>query len=292
MTSVRLVTTVMAAVTVALVVVPAMDRALAQGNSTALGTLQTVATSVEGGSAAGPSEAEAPTASPEAEPTSNPSSDHTADQPADHTADPTTPGHAASSAPRRAPARAHAPGRKVVYLTIDDGPGEATPQVLDILARHGVAATFFVIGEHVAEHPQMLERIRDEGHLVGNHTWTHPWLTKLSPAGIRSELGRTETVTGGTRCMRAPGGLTNPAVTEAANDLGLALVDWTADSRDWEQPGVAAITRNVLDNLSPGGTILLHDGGGPRTQTVAALDGLLTTLTRSGYVFETIPECR
>ena len=288
MTSVRLVTTVMAAVTVALVVVPAMDRALAQGNSTALGTLQTVATSVEGGSAAGPSEAEAPTASPEAEPTSNPSSAQTTD----HAADPTTPGHAASSAPRRAPARAHAPGRKVVYLTIDDGPGEATPQVLDILARHGVAATFFVIGEHVAEHPQMLERIRDEGHLVGNHTWTHPWLTKLSPAGIRSELGRTETVTGGTRCMRAPGGLTNPAVTEAANDLGLALVDWTADSRDWEQPGVAAITRNVLDNLSPGGTILLHDGGGPRTQTVAALDGLLTTLTRSGYVFETIPECR
>lgn len=279
MTSSRLVTTVMAAVTAALVVVPAMDKAIAQGNSTALGAFPSVATSAPGGSAAEPSEADGPTA--EAEPAAHPSSPPS-----------TSRRQAASPAPRRDPARDDGSGRKVVYLTIDDGPGKATPQVLDILARHGVPATFFVIGEHVAEHPQMLERIRSEGHLVGNHTWTHPWLTKLQPAGIRSELARTEAVTGGTRCMRAPGGLTNPEVTKAADDLGLAMVDWTADSRDWQQPGVAEITRNVLENITPGGTVLLHDGGGTRDQTVAALDGLLTALTRADYVFETVPECR
>ncbi len=270
MASGRLVTTVMAAVTVALVVVPAVDAKLAEGYSTALGAPHSAASSGPGTAPADPS-VEAATPAPVVEPTR-------------------TPAPASPSASRTA--RAGSPTAKVLYLTIDDGPDKATPQILDILARHKVPATFFIIGEHAAENPELLQRVTREGHAVGNHTWTHPWLTTLTTAQVRSELTRTEAVIGGSTCMRAPGGLENDAVKREAADLGLALVGWTADSRDWQQPGVEAIRRNILTNVAPGGTILIHDGGGPRDQTVAALDGVLTTLKGQGYTFETVPECR
>lgn len=292
MTSGRLVTAVMAAVTVALVVVPAVDAELAQGNSTALGATRSDAISVPGGSVATVSSetpaqtAEAAELTPEASANADePTEAAVSTEPAAPTAAPT--GRSSAAASGRP-----ASGRKIVHLTFDDGPDESTPQVLDILARHGVRATFFVIGEHAAEHPDLVKRIRAEGHTIGNHTWTHPWLTKLSPAGVRSELSRTEQVIGGSTCMRSPGGLENDAVKREAAALGLTPVGWTADSRDWQQPGVQAITRNIMDNVSPGGTILMHDGGGDRTQTVAALDGVLATLETQGYSFEPLPACQ
>lgn len=275
MTSGRLVTAVMAAVTVALVVVPAVDEGLAGGNSTALGVALSTDSPV---SEAATMPAHLPGHLPV-------QADTQADAPRPE------PGPSEPPASRETPERSPA-ARKVVQLTIDDGPDTATPQVLDILARHRVPATFFIIGENAEERPELVQRIRQEGHAVGNHTWTHPWLTDLTPEGVRAELRRTEAVIGGSTCMRAPGGLVNPMVTKEANRLGLAGVDWTADSRDWQQPGVDAITRNILTNVTPGGTILIHDGGGPRDQTVAALDGVLTTLKARGYTFETVPACR
>lgn len=178
-------------------------------------------------------------------------------------------------------------GPKVAYLTFDDGPSEYTPQVLRILSEHDASATFFVLGANAEKRPAALHAIRRQGSAVGNHTWGHPVLSRLPDQGVRRALR----IHVRSACFRPPYGATTPRVVRLARAQGLRQVLWTADSRDWEKPGPRAIRREALRDLHPGSIILMHDGGGDRSQTVAALPGLLRTLTSRGYEVRALPYC-
>ena len=199
--------------------------------------------------------------------------------------------------------------RGLVALTFDDGPDPVwTPQILDILKAEKVPATFFVIGQNALDNYGLLRRIVEEGNVVGNHSYTHPNLGLMSARGVRLELNSTQRLvqafTGRTmRLFRAPFfGDAEPdspdeidAVLDAQN-LGYLSVGLHVDSEDWTRPGVPAIIRNVvssLENPDPdksGQVVLLHDAGGNRAQTVAALTPLIRLLKSKGYRFVTVPQ--
>jgi peptidoglycan/xylan/chitin deacetylase (PgdA/CDA1 family) len=173
-------------------------------------------------------------------------------------------------------------GEKVLFFTFDDGPSEYTPKVLDVLAKHDAHATFFLVGEQVREYPELVERIRAEGHTIGNHTLAHKSLPHLSSEEVRAA------VEGGpqSRCLRPPYGATSSRVRKIIEEeMGLEIVMWGVDPRDWERPGVEKIQKRVLKNMWPGAIVLFHDGGGKRDQTVEAVDYLLTELGERGYKF-------
>ncbi|MGW3270866.1 polysaccharide deacetylase family protein [Streptomyces kronopolitis] len=180
-------------------------------------------------------------------------------------------------------------GHREVFLTFDDGPHPRhTPEILRILHRHGARATFFVLGENAVAFPGLLQVIADEGHAVGNHTWSHPQLTTLPPGAVRSELGRTssliEDILGSAPDLaRAPYGAWDDPSLSICNDLGMSPVGWAVDSRDWTTPGAAAIADTVLDEVRPGAIVLSHDGGGERAQTVRALEWYLPRLLDDGF---------
>lgn len=151
-------------------------------------------------------------------------------------------------------------------------------------------ATFFELGKEVARSPALTRRIHERGHSVQNHTWSHPDLRKLSAASFRQQIEKTDQAiraqTGSTpRCLRPPYGGTNSVVTQRAASLKKTLALWSLDSRDWTRPGKAAIQQRVLSGVRSGSVILFHDGGGDRSQTVAALPGILRTLKSRGYSF-------
>lgn len=205
-------------------------------------------------------------------------------------------GETSMGSPSRNPAvRTHAvysmdgPGRRIA-LTFDDGPDPLyTPQVLRILAQYDVQATFCVIGENAVEYPQLLHDIANGGHAVANHSWTHPQLTKVRPAAARSELTRTseliEKVLGAPpEWARAPYGDWNPATLGICAELGMEPLGWSLDTNDWARPGTKSITGSVLRDVKDGAIVLCHDGGGNRSQTVAALRYYLPRLLDSGYI--------
>jgi peptidoglycan/xylan/chitin deacetylase (PgdA/CDA1 family) len=183
---------------------------------------------------------------------------------------------------------------KYVVLTFDDGPDVAyTPKVLQILAQYDAKATFFEVGQNVRKHPELTKRIHEAGHSVQNHTWTHADLRPLSAAAFRQEVMSTDIAIraqiGSTpACLRPPYGGVNATVRQRAKALGKDLVVWTVDSRDWTKPGTTAIVQRVLKNVHSGSVILMHDGGGNRAQTVAALPTILKTLKAQGYGFRTL----
>lgn len=185
-------------------------------------------------------------------------------------------------------------GGKVVYLTFDDGPSPAyTPKVLATLARYGVRATFFEIGQNVAAHPSVTAQVARQGHSVQNHSWSHPDLRKLSAAALNAQVADTDKAiraqTGRTpSCLRPPYGAVNSTVRSKASALGKQVVLWSVDPADWSRPGTAAIRSRVLNNVRSGSVILLHDGGGDRSQTVAALPEIISTLKARGYGFATL----
>ncbi len=201
---------------------------------------------------------------------------------------------AAPSAAQAAPASAAA--SKYVYLTFDDGPNPPyTNQVLAALARYGAKATFFEIGENVAKSPATTRRVRQAGHSVQNHTWSHPDLRGLSLSAFNSQVLRADRViraqTGVTpTCLRPPYGSVNATVRSRAAALHKKIELWTVDPRDWSRPGTSVIVRRVLDNVRSGSVVLMHDGGGDRDQTVAALPTILRTLKARGYTFRLL--CR
>ena len=182
----------------------------------------------------------------------------------------------------------------VVYLTFDDGPHPVyTPQVLDILARHNAKATFFVLGSLAEAHPELIDRIVAEGHTVANHSWAHRDLATLTQAEFNESIGRTEAVLGehATACLRPPYGSVNENTRAWAAAFGLELVLWDTDTVDWQKPGVDAIADAIVDGARNGRpNILLHDGGGDRTQSVLALEQALDELSGDGLRFE--PLCR
>lgn len=185
-----------------------------------------------------------------------------------------------------------APPGSVLHLTFDDGPDPTwTPQVLSVLAKHNAHATFFVLGRAAGAHPGLVADERAAGHSVGNHTTTHPDLTKLSVADITSQWQRTANVIGGTPCARPPYGAVNATVRQVTTGLGYRVQLWDIDTRDWSRPGADVITQRIVDGARPGAVVLLHDGGNDRSQTVAALDAALTRLDAAGWRYEAIPGC-
>jgi peptidoglycan/xylan/chitin deacetylase (PgdA/CDA1 family) len=175
---------------------------------------------------------------------------------------------------------------KVLYLTFDDGPQPIyTPKVLSVLDKHHAKATFFVLGREVAAHPGLVELERSYGHHVGNHTWDHPMLTRLTDARIRQEISTGVQ----SKCFRPPFRDTDARVEAIAASYGQRQVLWDVDTKDWEKPGEAKIERAILRGARPGAIILLHDGGGNRSETVAALDRALTQLAAQGYTFRSLP---
>ncbi|MFE9422550.1 polysaccharide deacetylase family protein [Kitasatospora sp. NPDC006697] len=173
-----------------------------------------------------------------------------------------------------------------VALTFDDGPDPVfTAQVLDILARYDARATFFCVGHHVAAMPDLVRRIAAEGHELGNHSWSHPFLPDLTRDQLHEQLDRTtEAITRltgePTTRFRPPYGSLSPEVLASLADHPSTLTMWDTDSLDWTRPGPDRITANVLTTVRPGSVVLLHEGAGDRTQTVQALpaiiEGLLT----------------
>ena len=182
---------------------------------------------------------------------------------------------------------------KVVYLTFDDGPDPRfTPQVLALLKRYDAKATFFVIGASAKKHPRVVQQVRRQGHALANHTYSHPWLNRLSSAAIADQLRRTDAVIGRTTCMRPPGGFVTRTVIATARAEGKQVVMWNADPKDWTRPGTAAIASRVMTATRHRSIVLLHDGGGQRAQSVAALSQILANLSAQGYRFESLPACR
>ena len=173
-----------------------------------------------------------------------------------------------------------------VYLTFDDGPHPTwTPRVLSILRKYGVRAVFFELGQNVSYYPSITRSLRSYGNLIGNHTWSHPNLTSLSTASVTWQLNKMESALGyRPRCVRPPYGATNSRIASIIASRGQRQILWTVDPRDWSRPGTWTIVNRVLANVRPGSRILLHDGGGDRSQTVAALDILIPKLRARGYV--------
>ena len=189
-----------------------------------------------------------------------------------------------------------------VALTFDDGPSAWTPLVLDLLHEHHARATFFVIGERVREHPDLLKRIVAEGHEVGSHTLTHPRLTEIPEHEVRTEisggLDAIEEVLGERPTFfRAPGFYADPRELAIVEELGLEAVFAHVDPQDWRpERDSHTIFRSVLEKLQPGAIVDLHDGfpSPPTTSrtdctpTVEALDHLLPCLPAEGYESVTI----
>ncbi|MGW7434482.1 polysaccharide deacetylase family protein [Streptomyces sp. NPDC054849] len=187
-----------------------------------------------------------------------------------------------------------------MVLTFDDGPDPRyTPDILDTLARYDVRAMFFVCGEMAAENLDLLRRMTAEGHVIGNHTWTHPLIPKLSRPALASEIGRTsevvqQAVGEAPLWFRAPYGAWNRAAFEIGAELGMEPLAWTVDTLDWKEPGTATIVSRVLGGAGPGVIVLNHDAGGNRAQSVRAVSSYLPQLLARGYrmtlpVFPTTP---
>jgi peptidoglycan/xylan/chitin deacetylase (PgdA/CDA1 family) len=176
-----------------------------------------------------------------------------------------------------------APLTRSVALTFDDGPDPRwTPQVLDLLARHGAVATFCVLGENAERHPDLVAAIVGAGMRLCDHSRAH----EVDPAAPQRSMAHADLVAlAGTPVdwFRAPGGVWSPSVQEAAAGAGMRPLGWSVDSRDWKRPGVEAIVRRVQQQVHPGAVVLLHDGGGRRDQTVAALERLLPWLAEHCY---------
>ena len=191
-------------------------------------------------------------------------------------------------------------GSRQLALTYDDGPNDPhTLRLLEVLAKHGVQATFFLIGRYVLQRPDIAREVVRAGHVVGNHTFTHPLLTLKSVAQIRRELSDCraaigDAVGGHSKLFRPPFGGRRPAVLRVARELGLETVMWNVTGYDWNAPPAAEIERKVSRQIKGGDIILLHDGGhkqmgADRSQTVIATDRLLGRYKSEGYEFVTIP---
>jgi peptidoglycan-N-acetylglucosamine deacetylase len=200
------------------------------------------------------------------------------------------------------PTLTHLPGPgDVVSITFDDGPNpRATPLILDVLRRERVHATFFVLGRHAERWPELVRRMADEGHQLGNHGYWHRKLHRRTPAYVRDDLTRgTDEIERASgvrpRHFRAPHGFRNPWVTPIARSLGQQTVGWSLGVWDSARPGADEIARRALGGLRAGSILLLHDGDGydadgDRMQTAEALPRIIDGLRERGFRFATLPD--
>lgn len=189
--------------------------------------------------------------------------------------------------------------KKQVALTFDDAPDtNYTLQVLDILKQHNVKATFFVVGRQAEKYPQVIKRMSREGHVVGNHTYNHSLLTKLSDNQFQMQITKTQHIIKNTigytpKLIRPPYGEISESQLLWASRHDYIIVNWNVDSRDWKQLSRDEVTSNVLDHTAAGSIILQHSGGGPNQNlsgTVDALPVIIETLQSRGYELVTLPE--
>ena len=182
-----------------------------------------------------------------------------------------------------------------IALTFDDGPGPYTPGVLDVLERLHVHATFFEIGEMLRYFSASTLRELRDGDVIGDHTETHPEMATLSARDQREELfeqiARIELL-GGPRpvLFRPPYGSFNATTMRELHAMHLLMVLWSVDTEDYQQPGVSVIVQRALAGAHPGAIILMHDAGGTRTQTIAALPIIIRDLRAGGFRLVTVPE--
>jgi peptidoglycan-N-acetylglucosamine deacetylase len=182
-------------------------------------------------------------------------------------------------------------GPRVIALTIDDGPSPVyTPQVLQVLEKYGVRASFSMVGENVSYYPAIAKDVAQAGHTIINHTWNHANLTSLSAAQQLTEITRaTDAIHAAAgvqpRMFRAPYGAWSRRVLKYCAAEGLIPLDWSVDPRDWSRPGVSEIVGTIMKTTQSGSIILEHDGGGDRSETVAALKIVIPRLLDEGYRF-------
>jgi len=182
--------------------------------------------------------------------------------------------------------------RRRIALTFDDGPSVYTPQVLAVLDHYGVHATFMEIGEQVGPLAATSREVIRDGDAIGDHTWSHPVLTAANTAGqIRPTQKAIHTATGYRPCLlRPPYGTAPAGVVGVARSLGLLTIQWDVDPTDWTLPGADVIARRVLAAAHPGAIVIMHDGGGDRSQTVDALGTIVPALLARGYRLVTVPQ--
>jgi len=197
---------------------------------------------------------------------------------------------------------AHLPSApRRIALTFDDGPNDPhTQQLLDVLAKHSVHATFFLIGRYVQQRPEIVRAIAQAGHVVGNHTFSHPLLIFKSEAEIKRELTQCRTVLQDaigehSNLFRPPFGGRRPGVLRVARKLGFEPIMWNVTGYDWTAPSPSAIEKKVASQMRGGDVILLHDGGHKqmgvdRSHTITATDCLISRYMAEGYDFATIPQ--
>lgn len=192
-------------------------------------------------------------------------------------------------------------GSRQLALTFDDGPNDPwTPRLLEVLNRHQVRATFFLIGRYVAQCPHIAQQIATAGHVIGNHTWDHPNLIFVTPREVESQIKRCaqvldHTVGPHSNLFRPPFGGRTPQALRAVRRCGLLPVLWSISGRDWEAGSAAHIENKILRTLDGGDVILLHDGGHrqlgvDRGFTVSAVDTLIARCRGQGFQFVTVPE--
>jgi peptidoglycan/xylan/chitin deacetylase (PgdA/CDA1 family) len=194
-------------------------------------------------------------------------------------------------------------GSKQIALTYDDGPNDLhTLRLLDVLAKHSVRATFFMIGRYVQQRPDIARAVAQAGHVIGNHTLTHPLLIFQSEAQTRAQMVDCRQVLQDaigehSNLFRPPFGGRRPATIRIARDLGLQTVMWNVTGYDWTAPPAAVIEKKVMRQMRGGDVILLHDGGhsalgADRAQTVIATENLIRKYRDQGYEFVTVEEMR
>lgn len=184
-----------------------------------------------------------------------------------------------------------------VALTFDDGPDPVyTPQVLNKLKKHGVKATFFLLGENAERYPEVVKRIVNEGHIVGNHTYNHPNLNKIDDKQYHEQLLKTEKIlqklTGySPKFFRPPYGIINENQMQWATEQKFMTIQWSVDTLDWKGLNAQEITNKVLGNAFPGSILLQHTAPGGKLQgSVDALDRFIPEITSNGARFVTLPK--
>lgn len=183
--------------------------------------------------------------------------------------------------------------QKLIALSFDDGPAEATPAILDVLREHDARATFFVVGREIPSREGILERMIGEGNEIGNHTYSHAELGELSPEEIENELRATSDIIEKTvllrpSLMRPPYGRGALQAARVARRLGMATVLWSVNTRDWDNRSAEEITRTALSAAEPGAVVVFHDGGGDRRPTAEAVSTIVPTLKEQGFRLVTI----
>lgn len=180
--------------------------------------------------------------------------------------------------------------QKLVALTFDDGPNAATtPQALDILAKYHVKGTFFMLGKNVAGNEQLVKRVHDEGHEIGNHSWSHPQLPTLALEQAKKQIEDTQAalravIGESPKMMRPPYGASNDAIRNAVD---MSFIMWNVDSLDWKNRNTGSIMEQVKKQTCPGSIILMHD---IHQTTINALPSVIEYLQKNGYTLVTVSE--